>query len=274
MKAKSYAAYGIVLVLVASLMIAKPVEIYAQALTVKVDKARYMTGESVTVSGKVSTIQPGVAITIQLINAKNARFDLDQVMPNEIAADGSFSKVFRLTGSEARLGPSGTWTVRVAYGDEIAETSFEFEAMVMPTALFVTIDGKRYEIDAELTNGVIKSVNAEPRIATLTFDVEMSDDGMFTLTLDRQFMDSLTEGCSGSDDVFVVLIDGQDEFPEESSTDGTRTVMINVPAGTTTIDVIGSCMVPEFGVIALLILAASVGTIVIASRKNMIRLGW
>jgi predicted secreted protein with PEFG-CTERM motif len=270
MKAKNYAAYGMVLALVASLIVATPAKIYAQeGLVVNTDKAKYMTGETVRVTGQVPEILAGFPITIQVINENGARFNLDQIFPDE---DGNFSWEFKLTGSEARLGPSGTWTVKVAYGDLQAETTFEFEAVAAPAGLVVEIDGEQYTIDAELTNGRITNVIAEPRIATLTLEVSMNDDGKLTATLPRTFLDSLTEGCSGDDDVFVVLLDDQTEFPEESKADGTRTITIDVPVGTTEIAIVGTCMVPEFGVIAALVLAASVGAIIVATRRNIINL--
>jgi predicted secreted protein with PEFG-CTERM motif len=43
-----------------------------------------------------------------------------------------------------------------------------------------------------------------------------------------------------------------------------------VPAGTEDIEIIGTCVIPEFGVIAALVLAAAVGAIVVVSRKNQI----
>ncbi len=270
MKARDYAAYGMVLALVASLIIATPAKLYAQeGLVVNTDKAKYMTGETVRVTGEVPSIQAGFPITIQVINEKGARFDLDQVFPDE---DGSFSWEFKLTGSEARLGPSGVWKVVVAYGDLQSETTFEFEAVEAPAGLAVTINGEQYNIDADLTNGRITNIVAEPTIATLTLEVVMNDDGQLTATFPRTFLDSLTEECSGDDDVFVVLLDDQTEFPEETKADGTRTITIDVPVGTTEISIVGTCMVPEFGVIAALILAASVGAIIVATRRNIINL--
>ncbi|MEM2855506.1 MAG: PEFG-CTERM sorting domain-containing protein [Candidatus Nitrosocaldaceae archaeon] len=265
-------AYGVVLALVVSLIMVNTVKIYAQSITVSVDKDEYMTGDTVTVSGKVSEILEGMAITIQLINVNNARFDLDQIMPDEIAADGSFSKEFKLSGSEARLGPSGTWTVRVAYGNTVEETKFKFTATTMPKGLEVTIDGKKYQIDATLTNGVIKSVTADTKNAMLVFEVEMNDDGIFTINLPRDFMDARVNGQEGDDDVYIITLDGQTEFPEESKDDGVRKLTIEVPAGTTEIAVVGTWMVPEFGIIAVFILAAAVGAIIVATKKSLINL--
>lgn len=261
-------AYGVVLALVVSLIMVNTVKIYAQSITVSVDKDEYMTGDTVTVSGKVSEILEGMAITIQLINVNNARFDLDQIMPNEIAADGSFSKEFKLSGSEVRLGPSGTWTVRVAYGNTVEETTFKFTATTK--GLEVTIDGKTYPIDATLTNGVIKSVTADTKNVMLIFEVEMNDDGVFTINLPRDFMDARVNGREGDDDVYTIMLDGQTEFPEENKDDGVRKLTIEVPVGTTEIAVVGTWMVPEFGIIAIFILAAAIGAIIVANKKSLI----
>ncbi len=272
MKTRKYVAYGVVLALVASLSIATPAKVFAQELIVNVDKAKYMTGDTVIVTGQVPSIIEGLPITIQAINANNARFNLDQITP---AADGSFTWEFKLTGSEARLGPSGTWTIVVAYGDLRSEVTFDFEAVTVevPTGLVVEIDGEQYTLDAELTNGRITNVIAEPSITTLTLEVEMEDDGQLTITLPRVFMDALTEGCSGDDDIFITLIDDMTEFPEETeTTDDARTITVAVPVSANEVSILGTCMVPEFGVIAALILAAAVASIVVISRRNMLRL--
>lgn len=262
--------YGMVLALVVSLVMIGAGKVYAQSIEVSVDKSTYTTGDTVVITGKVSERVAGMAITIQLINVNNARFDLDQIMPDEIASDGTFSKTFKLVGSEARLGPSGTWTVRVAYGSATAETTFGFTAM--ERGLEVIIDGKSYTIDATLTNGRIKGVSADPSNAELIFDVEMEDDGVFTIKLPRDFMDARANGREGDDDVFIVMLDGETEFPDESKDDGMRTLTIEVPAHVTEISVVGTWMVPEFGVIAVFILAAAIGAIVVASKRNLINL--
>ncbi len=262
-------AYGIVITLIVSTMMVIPFNAFAQTgLTISTDKSKYMSGETVTVNGNVARVTPGLPLTIQAINALGARFDLDQITPRD---DGTFTWQFKLTGTESRLGPSGTWTVRAAYGDLQAETTFRFEAK-MPVGIVVTIDDVDYNIDARLTNGRITDAIAEPNIATLTLMVSMDSDGQLTIKLPRTFLDSLTNGCSGSDDAFVILLDDQTEFPEEVNTRADRTLTIDVPMDTHEITIIGTCMIPEFGVLAAIVLAGAVSAIIIMTRRNMIPL--
>jgi len=262
-------AYGAVIVLIVSMTIT-PFNIFAQTgLTINTDKGKYMTGDTVTVSGKVGQVTPGLPLTIQAINALGARFDLDQIFPNN---DGTFTWSFKLTGSDVRLGSSGTWTVRAAYGNLQAETQFEFEAMAAPSGLKVTIDGKEYTIDASLTNGKITNIIAEPNVATLTLSTMMDSDGQLTITLPRTFLDSLTGGCSGNDDAFVILLDNQSEFAEENNTSDARKLTINVPMGTEEVAIAGTCMVPEFSTLVTIVLVVAVSAIIIMTRKNIIPL--
>ncbi len=136
----------------------------------------------------------------------------------------------------------------------------------------VTIDGKEYTIDAKLTNGKITNVIAEPNVATLTLTTMMNSDGQLTITLPRTFLDSLTEGCSGNDEDFVILLDGQTEFVEEESTSDARKLTIDVPMGTEEVAIVGTCMVPEFSTLVTIVLIVAVSAIIIMTRKSIIPL--
>jgi len=136
----------------------------------------------------------------------------------------------------------------------------------------VTIDGKEYTIDASLTNGKITNIIAEPNVATLTLSTMMDSDGQLTITLPRTFLDSLTGGCSGNDDAFVILLDNQSEFAEENNTSDARKLTINVPMGTEEVAIVGTCMVPEFSTLVTIVLVVAVSAIIIMTRKNIIPL--
>ena len=73
---------------------------------------------------------------------------------------------------------------------------------------------------------------------------------------------------------FFVLVDSREEvYDETETTDTYRTLSIEFYAGSEEIQIIGTSVIPEFGVLAIMILAVSlVSIIAITSRSRLVRL--
>jgi predicted secreted protein with PEFG-CTERM motif len=271
MKDMRYAKYAIVAVIFASLVSIAPNFAYSQAgqLTVKVDKASYGEGETVRVSGTVPAVLEGVPVAIQVFNARNTMYNIGQVTPN---ADGTYSWSFNVGGRLA--GPAGFHTVKVTYSGQSVQAQFEFTGGAAPAEGFpFEYDRNRFVIKNTLTNGEITKIEVDEEFTSIIITVRTSatDDGTLDITLPRPLIDARLDGCEGDDDIFIVLVNGEDtDFEETGMTTAERSLRIPVPAGTEDIEIIGTCVIPEFGVIAALVLAAAVGAIVVVSRKNQI----
>ncbi|PIN95332.1 MAG: copper-binding protein, partial [Nitrosopumilus sp. CG10_big_fil_rev_8_21_14_0_10_33_7] len=70
------------------------------------------------------------------------------------------------------------------------------------------------------------------------------------------------------DDTFFVLVDGEEVDFEETTTSTDRTLTILFPAGAEEIEIIGTTVVPEFGTIAVMILAVAIISIIAVSAKS------
>ncbi len=70
------------------------------------------------------------------------------------------------------------------------------------------------------------------------------------------------------DDTFFVLVDGEEVDFEETTTSTDRTLTIQFPAGAEEIEIIGTFVVPEFGTIAVMILAVAIISIIAVSAKS------
>ena len=64
------------------------------------------------------------------------------------------------------------------------------------------------------------------------------------------------------------LVDGDDAWVTETADSAARTLTIPVSAGAQAIEIFGTFIVPEFGTIAILILAAAVVSIIVVSGRT------
>ncbi len=263
-----YAKYAIIAVIFASLVSIAPNLVYSQAgtLTVRVDKTGYAAGETIKVTGTVPAVLEGVPVAIQVFNPRNTMYTIGQPTPS---ADGTYTFEFKVGG---KLGVDGIYTVKATYSGQSVQTTFQFAGGEAPTTGTVRVEfgGNVFNVKASLSNGTIKSIEVDPDFTSLIIFVSTSatEDGTLDITLPRQLIDAKIDG---QDDEFIVLVDGDDSAFNETATTATeRTLSIPVPAGTEEIEIIGTQVIPEFGILAALVLAAAVGAIIVVSRKNKI----
>ncbi len=102
--------------------------------------------------------------------------------------------------------------------------------------------------------------------SSLIIGISTTSDGELTITLPRELIDSI--GPDGQEDTFFVLIDGEEVDFDETKTSTDRTLTIVFPDGAEEIEIIGTFVVPEFGTIAVLILAIAIISIIAVSSKT------
>jgi hypothetical protein len=127
------------------------------------------------------------------------------------------------------------------------------------------IGDKSYQVRYQINGGIVKNMTADPDTATLTVAINSTSDGSLKIELPRSIMDSRTG--EGSDADFAAFID-EAEFTEPSENHTTadiRTLSIDFPAGTGTISVIGTSLVPEFSRISAVVLAVAIVGIFVAT---------
>ena len=79
---------------------------------------------------------------------------------------------------------------------------------------------------------------------------------------------------SGTDDDFIILIDGVEvPYTETQNDANARTITIEFEEIDTDIEIIGTSVITEFGTIASLVLAVSIiSIIIISSKRNLVRI--
>jgi len=115
------------------------------------------------------------------------------------------------------------------------------------------------QFTATTTSGVIHHIAGNSDDATLVVHLfGADDDGELKITLNRDIITPFDDGS------YFVLIGGEEvEFEQMGST-----LHIDYVAGTEKIEIVGSHVVPEFGTIAMIILAVAIVSIIAITAKT------
>ena len=130
---------------------------------------------------------------------------------------------------------------------------------------YVGIDfGVNYRFD---NAGMITGIEINPDSNSITFNLEGVEAGEMLLSIPRGLIDA-------DGDLFMVLVSASPEVQVDyeivDSTSEYVTIKIMLPEGATTLTIVGTSVVPEFGVLAMVILGASITAIVALSRRNLL----
>ncbi|MGB9003758.1 MAG: PEFG-CTERM sorting domain-containing protein [Nitrosotalea sp.] len=237
------------------------------AVTVTTDKSSYNDGDTVKISGTTASYLGDTPLTLILRSPVGNIVKVDQIT---VGSDKTFSSSAVATG--ALWVSAGTYTISVQYGSpsDTATTTFQFSgSSVAPSGpSTIPVDGTSYSISYTITNGKVTDIKADPASKSLTVSIQTTGDGLLTITMPRALIDATNS--DGSVAKFVVLNDGQEntQANETMTTSTDRTLAIPFKNGTQQIEIIGTFVIPEFGPIAVMVLAIAVVSIIAISKKT------
>jgi hypothetical protein len=112
-------------------------------------------------------------------------------------------------------------------------------ALVYAETMSVDVEGKSFDFEYEATGMTVSGIEADTDFISLILTVDVTDSsGTLDVTFDRSFFDSTYQGL---DDDFIILADGDEpNFSETDTSSQSRTLSIELPAGTEEIEIIGS----------------------------------
>jgi len=116
-------------------------------------------------------------------------------------------------------------------------------------------------IYTEITTGDVTSIIAKTAENSLVISLETTEDGVLSFTTSDFLIRPFSDGN------FFVLVDGEEIY---STTYENKILTIPYTAQTEKIEVYGSYVIPEFGTIAIIVLAVAIVSIIALSRKNSI----
>ena len=112
-------------------------------------------------------------------------------------------------------------------------------ALVYAETESVTVDGTSYDVSYTGTDMTVSGIEADTDFISLILTVDVTgSSGILDITFDRSFFDSI---YNEADDDFIILVDGDEPtFTETQTNSQSRTLSIELPAGSEEVEIIGS----------------------------------
>lgn len=248
---------------------------YSQSLlNINLSKQIYFEGEVIIISGRVTTVIQDTPVTIQLISlGKNGEENIVQIAQLDVAQDGTFSHTIKAEGPQWQF--EGNYAVRAFYGvGNFADKFFEYFKKEQGVSLNFEVEkpdkSGTFDIGYLIRGANVTDMIVDEEFFELIVLIETKSDGAMTLELPRTAIDA--KKSDGTDDVFIVLIDGVEvPFVETQNDENSRIITIEFEERDSNIEVIGTFVIPEFGAITSMILAISIISIIILSKKDLMK---
>jgi len=181
-----------------------------------------------------------------------------------IMAGSSFSHTFEDAGTFDYFCMVHPWMV----GSVIVEDAAAAEADAAAEAAMAAAAPREPAIDLvdtlnyNISGGSVSSIITNSDDATLVVALDASDDGELSITMNSNYITAF------DDDSYFVLVNNEEVW---FSQDG-NTLTIPFEAGTEKIEIVGSAVVPEFGTIAMVVLAVAIISIIVITAKTKTQL--
>ena len=240
-------------------------------ISVQTDDRNYDEGDTIVISGQVSTTIGDTQVTLQLFKEGN----MIEIAQIKVSADGNYSHTIIAEGQLWKN--QGDYTVKVTYGEgNIAESTFTFtpkSAIIDTTDIFEVKagDSGTFDIQYTIRGGTLQDISIDPHIFGLIIKIDAPDEGKIILDLPRKYIEA--EKQNGKDEVFIILVEKENKdvvettYEETTSYSDVRTLTINFEEGDSEIQIIGTYVIPEFGTIVMIILTVGI-MVSILSTKN------
>jgi len=243
-----------------------------QKITLIADNTAYQEGDVITIIGSVEKVIPGMPISLQIFFEKN----LIQVSQVRVSQDGEFTDTFTAAGPQWLN--EGNVIIRANYGGdtstELIISFFKDTSGEYLSTFEVKIPGAgTFDVPYTMKGGVVTGMELIQNDLSLEIDILTESDGILDINLSRESIDSLSN--AGQDIDFIVSIYEKDsDIPTQTdyikikADDSHRAMSIPVKDGDETIRIIGTHVVPEFGTIAMIVLAVAIVSIIAVSAKS------
>ena len=109
----------------------------------------------------------------------------------------------------------------------------------------VSTENDVMKIEYEITSGSVESFTSDTNTTSLMIDITASEDGSLNVTLPRKIIDSIHEDQVASesllqDDIFYILIDGEEVMHTEDGSLTHRTLTVPITKGSRQMEIIGT----------------------------------
>ena len=246
----------------------------AYTLTMETDKDIYDHASIIILTGHVDPVDPnGSPVTIVCKSPGGA--GVCGVYQLNVNSDGDFSVsintttflmkndgIYEFQAKYSSLADA-TVSVELVNAIETSETG-EIGTAVTGTAVTGTDEESFYklspgQIEYDMTCNASPAFFANADDDSIVILLDATDDGILTITLHDELIKPFDDGT------FAVIVDNQ---VMQDFTQIGNTLTIPCLAGTEKIEIHGSWAIPEFGVIAVMILAVAIISIIVVTAKT------
>ena len=241
-------------------------------ISVQTDTSTYDEGDTILISGQITTLVGQTPVTLQLFKDGNM-VEIAQII---VSKDGNYFYTVIAEGSMWQT--PGDYDVKVTYGEgNIAETTFFYTTnseVLTTTDMFEVNAGNSgtFDLDYTIRGGTLLDISIDENIFGLVVQINAPDNGKIVLDLPRKYIDA--EKQNGKDEVFIILVEKQNgnvvetTYVEETTHSEIRTLTINFEEGDSKIQIIGTYVIPEFGTIVMIILTVGIMVSILLTRNK------
>ena len=239
-------------------------------LTVATNSDSYAAGDTILIFGSIRDYDGKYPdVTIQIFGPLGG---LKMIKQLAVESDGSFSFTAIAAGT---INLTGEYIVKAMWNKQPAEAMFEFVGGAAPEPVNEAAEAAAAAEAAEAAAAMaVPSIDAADYISTsgasvtsitanadddsVIIAIDAADDGVLSVTLHSEVITAFDDGT------YFVLIDNEEvEFEQSGSS-----LTIPYGAGNERVEIVGSHVVPEFGTIAMIILAVAIVSIIAITAKT------
>ena len=232
------------------------------------DSDTYDHNSVIEIDGKVSNTSRGTDVTV-VVTGPMGIVQIDQIA---VSSDGSFSTT--INTASAMMKYDGEYKIKATYGtQDLMRVQYVNLVGGIEAGSMAGHEDEHHheevfdlasEVDYSISGGDVHGVTANVNGNSLVVSIHDAEDGgELTITLPSDVITPFNDGT------FFVLVN--DEESDDASQDG-NTVTVPFDADASTIEIIGTHVVPEFGTIAAIILAVAITSIIVISAKTKLNL--
>ncbi len=232
-------------------------------LDIEVNGDTFDHASTIIVDGQIGDLRTGTPVTV-IVTGSTGVVTIEQITPS---SDGSFS--VSINTASPLMKYDGEYKIKATYGDaginDVVFVTLE-GGLVKGTSASAHEEHHEYEA-ADLTNelnynisgGMVHSITSTNDDSLLITIHDAEDGSELTIALPDDIITPFNDGS------FFVLVNGEESDDAEQNG---NSVTIPFDADTTEIEIVGTHVVPEFGTIAMIVLAVAIVSIIAVSAKS------
>ena len=231
-------------------------------LAIESNGVNFDHNSTIEITGQVGNMRDGTPVTV-IVTGATGVVTIEQITPS---ADGSFS--LNINTASPLMKYDGEYKIKATYGDAGINDVIvvTLEGGLVKQAPSHSGHEEHHEaadltkqLDYNISGGMVESITATNDDSLLVSIHMAEDDGELTITLSEDIITPFNDGS------FFVLVNGEESDDAHQMGDQ---LMIPFDSTTTDIEIVGTHVVPEFGTIAMIVLAVAIVSIIAVSAKS------